>query len=116
MIPDLNIADIHLPEFSASADAELKKAIRDAHQGRERHHPRSARQRRRQSAQAVSVSSQFMPAGADKNVMILKNWRPARPSRSQGWRPGNEDPLAVLVDANTAVPPRSPPGDRGRPS
>ena len=103
LLPGTHIADIHLLEFTNTADADLQKAIKTM-QG--------------QGAtsiifdlrgnggglldEAVSVASEFVPAGPGKNVLIQKT----RDSQSSvPVNPGGlatKIPLVVLVDNNTA--------------
>jgi carboxyl-terminal processing protease len=102
-ISDLNIAHIQLLDFSANADDELKKAIRDAQQ---KHVAGIILDLRGNGGgyldQAVNVTSEFVPAGPDKNVMILKTRTTRQVLKVKAGGLATTTPLVVLVDNGTA--------------
>jgi carboxyl-terminal processing protease len=103
MLPGTHIADIHLLEFTNTADADLQKQIKDL---------------KGQGAtsiifdlrgnggglldEAISVSSEFVAAGSGKNVLIQKtrDSQSSVPVKAGGI--ATDIPLVVLVDNNTA--------------
>ena len=102
-ISDLNIAHIQLLDFSANADDELKKAIRDA----QAKHVRGIILDLRGNGggyldQAVNVTSEFVAAGPDKNVMILKTRTTSETLKVKDGGLAATTPLVILVDGNTA--------------
>jgi carboxyl-terminal processing protease len=102
-ISDLNIAHIQLLGFSANADDEMKKAIRDA---QSKHVKGIILDLRGNGGgyldQAVNVTSEFVPAGADKNVMILKTRTTSETLKVKSGGLATTTPLVILVDGNTA--------------
>jgi len=102
-ISDLNIAHIQLLDFSANADDELKKAIRDAQQ---KHVKGIILDLRGNGGgyldQAVNVTSEFVPAGTGKNVMILKTRATSETLKVKSGGLATTTPLVILVDNNTA--------------
>jgi carboxyl-terminal processing protease len=102
-ISDLNIAHIQLLDFSANADDELKKAIRDAQQ---KHVKGIILDLRGNGGgyldQAVNVTSEFVPAGTGKNVMILKTRTTSETLKVKSGGLATTTPLVILVDNNTA--------------
>jgi carboxyl-terminal processing protease len=102
-ISDLNIAHIQLLDFSANADDELKKAIRDA---QAKHVSGIILDLRGNGGgyldQAVNVTSEFVPAGNDKNVMILKTRTSSETLKVKAGGLATTTPLVILVDKDTA--------------
>jgi carboxyl-terminal processing protease len=114
IIPELNIADIQLIDFSNNADSQLRTELQKA----ETQHVSGIILDLRGNgggylAQAEAVTSEFVPAGSNKNVLIVRD----RTSRTTyPVKPGclapNPDkpddcpartiPLAILIDHNTA--------------
>jgi carboxyl-terminal processing protease len=102
-ISDLNIAHIQLLDFSANADDELKKAIRDAQSQQVKGIILDLRGNGGGYLdQAVNVTSEFVPAGPDKNVMILKTRTSRDVLKVKAGGLATTTPLVVLVDNNTA--------------
>ncbi len=103
LLPSTHIADIHLLEFTDTADADLQKAIKAMlGQG-----ATSIIFDLRGNGgglldEAVSVSSEFIPAGSGKNVLIQKTRdnQSSVPVKAGGL--ATKIPLVVLVDNNTA--------------
>jgi carboxyl-terminal processing protease len=102
-ISDLNIAHIQLLDFSANADDELKKAIRDAQSKNVKGIILDLRGNGGGYLdQAVSVTSEFVAAGPDKNVMILKTRTTSETLQVKSGGIATTTPLVILVDGNTA--------------
>lgn len=103
IIPQVNIADIQLVDFSQDADSELQTAIKDA---LAQHVSGIILDLRGNGGgyldQAVNVTSEFVPAGQNKNVLIVRS----RTSRqTYPVKPGGlatNVPLAILIDHDTA--------------
>lgn len=103
VIPTLNIAHIQILQFAQDTDAQLKKAIKDA-QSKQlagiildlRDNPGGYLD------QAVAVTSEFVPAGSGKNVLITRS---RTSKQTEPVRPGGlatATPLVILVNNNTA--------------
>lgn len=102
-ISDLNIAHIQLLDFSANADDELKKAIRDAQAKQVKGIILDLRGNGGGYLdQAVNVTSEFVPAGTGKNVMILKTRTSSETLKVKTGGLATTIPLVILVDHNTA--------------
>jgi carboxyl-terminal processing protease len=102
-ISDLNIAHIQLLDFSANADDELKKAIRDAQAKQVKGIILDLRGNGGGYLdQAVNVTSEFVPAGTDKNVMILRTRTTSQTLKVKTGGLATTTPLVILVDGNTA--------------
>ena len=103
IIPTLNIAHIQLLQFAQDADTQLKAAIKDA---QAKHVAGIILDLRDNPGgyldQAVAVTSEFVPAGQGKNVLITKNRssQQTEPVRSGGL--ATTTPLVILVNNNTA--------------
>src|SRR5262249_5827101 len=103
IIPGTQIADILLLDFSGNAHDELHNAIKAA---QDQHVHGIILDLRNNGGgyldQSVSVASEFIPAGKDKNVLITHT----RDSRStRAVEPGGlatTTPLAILVNDGTA--------------
>jgi carboxyl-terminal processing protease len=103
IIPGTHIADIHIIEFTTSADADLKKALKDA---LSQHVSGIILDLRDDPGgeldQAVSVASEFIPSGRGKNVLIIKSRSDQQVSAVQAGGLATRVPLVVLVNQNTA--------------
>lgn len=103
MIPTANIAYIELTQFSQDADSQLRTKLKDA----QAHNATGVILDLRDNPggyldQAVAVTSEFVAAGPNKNVLLLKS-RDAK--QSEAVQPGGVAttmPLVILVNGNTA--------------
>ncbi len=103
IIPTLNIAHIQLLQFSQDADKQLKAAIKDA---QDQHVAGIILDLRDNPGgyldQAVAVTSEFVPSGPGKNVLITKS---RTSQQTEPVTPGGiatTTPLVILVNNNTA--------------
>lgn len=103
IIPTLNIAHIQLLQFAQDADSQLKTAIKEA---QDKHVAGIILDLRDNPGgyldQAVDVTSEFVPAGQGKNVLITRS---RTSQQTEAVRPGGlatTTPLVVLVNNNTA--------------
>jgi carboxyl-terminal processing protease len=103
IVPTLNIALIQITQFATGADKELKQAIKDAMaqnvQGIVldlRDNPGGYLN------EAVSVASEFIPAGPNKNVLIVRTRSDRQPQAVETGGLATSMPLAILVNGNTA--------------
>lgn len=103
IVPQLNIAVIQITQFAQGADKELKQAIKDAKakgvQGIVldlRDNPGGY------LSEAVSVASEFIPAGKDKNVLIVRSRTDRETEAVEPGGLATDMPLAILVNGNTA--------------
>ncbi len=103
IIPTINIADIAITEFTQDADSQLETALKAANKAHVagiildlRNNPGGYLD------QAQQVASQFIPAGAGKNVVIQKTrqGQSSLPVLSGGL--ATSTPLVVLVNGGTA--------------
>lgn len=104
MLPGTTIADISLLQFSASAGDDLRKALQDA---LSQQHATGVILDLRDNPggyldQAVSVASQFIPAGPGKNVLIQKTRDSSQPVPVQAGGLATKTPLVVLVNSGSA--------------
>ncbi len=103
IIPELNIADIQLIDFSQDADSQLRDALKAA-EGR--HVAGVVLDLRGNGGgylgQAVSVSSEFIPAGPNTNVMILRDRASSNPQPVVKGGLATSLPLAILINHDTA--------------
>lgn len=102
-VPELNIAVIQITQFASGADKELKQAIKDAKaknvQGIVldlRDNPGGYLN------EAISVASEFIPAGPNKNVLIVRTRADRQPQAVATGGLATTMPLAILVNGNTA--------------
>ncbi|HET8906588.1 MAG TPA: S41 family peptidase [Ktedonobacterales bacterium] len=102
-VPELNIAVIQITQFASGADKELKQAIKDAKaknvQGIVldlRDNPGGYLN------EAISVASEFIPAGPNKNVLIVRTRADRQPQAVETGGLATTMPLAILVNGNTA--------------
>ncbi len=102
-VPTLNIAVIQITQFASGADKELKQAIKDAKaknvQGIVldlRDNPGGYLN------EAISVASEFIPAGPNKNVLIVRTRADRQPQAVETGGLATTMPLAILVNGNTA--------------
>ena len=102
-IPGTSLVDIQLVDFSQDADSELQKRIQEAKD----HNVSGIILDLRGNpggflTEAQSVASEFIPAGPNKNVLLVKS---RTSSQSYAVQPGGQAttiPLVILVDNNTA--------------
>lgn len=103
IIPTLNIAHIQLLQFASDADTQLKAAIKEA----QAQHVVGIILDLRDNPggyldQAVAVTSEFVPAGPGKNVLITRS---RTSKQTMAVTPGGlatTTPLVILVNNNTA--------------
>ena len=102
-VPELNIAVIQITQFASGADKELKQAIKDAKaknvQGIVldlRDNPGGYLN------EAISVASEFIPSGPNKNVLIVRTRADRQPQAVESGGLATTMPLAILVNGNTA--------------
>lgn len=103
IVPTLNVAVIQITQFAAGADKELKQAIKDAKaknvQGIVldlRDNPGGYLN------EAISVASEFIPAGPNKNVLIVRSRTDREPQAVETGGLATDTPLAIMVNNNTA--------------
>ncbi len=102
IIPQLNIADIQLVDFSTDADSELQAQIKAAKAQQVTGIILDLRGNGGGYLdQAVDVTSEFVPAGANKNVLIVRS-RTSSNTYAVKWRPGDNSSDVILVDHDTA--------------
>jgi carboxyl-terminal processing protease len=102
-IPELGLVDINLLDFSVNSDDEIRAAITFATD----HQAKGIILDLRGNGgglldRAVTVTSQFVPAGPNKNVLILKDRTSQHSLAVQPGGLATTIPLVVLVDGNTA--------------
>jgi carboxyl-terminal processing protease len=102
-IPGTSLVDIQLAQFSENADTELRKAIQQA---REKQVSGIILDLRGNGggylSQAQDVASEFIPSGANRNVLIVKS---RTSTQNYPVNPGGlatDIPLVILVDGDTA--------------
>lgn len=103
IIPTLNIAYIQITIFATGVDTELKKALKDAKAA----HVQGIVLDLRDNGgglldQAVSVASEFIPAGPNKNVVIVRDRTSRTPTAVEAGGLATDMPLAILINNNTA--------------
>lgn len=103
LIPQTGIDDIQLTDFSGDADAQLKKALKDA----QAQHVKGIILDLRGNPggfldQAVKVVSEFIPSGPGKNVLIEKTRTGQMTDAAVAGGLATSTPLAILVDHDTA--------------
>ncbi len=102
-VPTLNIAYIQITQFAQGTDDELRQALKDA---------------KAQNVQGIvldlrdnpggyldearSVASEFIPAGAGKNVLIVRSRTDRQTEAVEPGGLATDTPLAILVNNNTA--------------
>ncbi|MGZ6363912.1 MAG: S41 family peptidase, partial [Ktedonobacterales bacterium] len=103
IIPTLNIAHIQILQFAQDTDTQLKAKIKDA---QAKHVAGIILDLRDNPGgyldQAVAVTSEFVPAGPGKNVLITRS---RTSQQTEPVRPGGlatTMPLVILVNHNTA--------------
>jgi len=103
IVPGTQIADILLLDFSDKAHDELHKALKAA---LDQHVTGVILDLRNNGGgfleQAVSVASEFIPAGKGKNVMITRDRNGQKPYTVESGGLAPNVPLAVLVNQGTA--------------
>ncbi|MGE5334597.1 MAG: S41 family peptidase [Nitrososphaerota archaeon] len=102
-VPTLNIAYIQITQFATGTDDQLKQALKDAKakgvQGIVldlRDNPGGYLD------QAIDVASEFIPAGPNKNVLIVRSRTERQPQAVKTGGLATDMPLAILVNGNTA--------------
>lgn len=102
-IPGTTLVDIQLTQFSADADTEIEKKLKEA---KDRQVTGVILDLRGNPGgyldQAQAVASEFIPAGPNKNVLIVKSRTSSQtyPVNPNGL--ATDIPLVVLVDGDTA--------------
>lgn len=103
IVPTLNIAVIQITQFATGADKDLKKALNDAKAANVqgivldlRDNPGGYLN------EAVSVASEFIPAGPNKNVLIVRSRTDRQTEAVEKGGLATDTPLAILVNGNTA--------------
>jgi carboxyl-terminal processing protease len=103
MIPELNMMDIQLLDFSANADDQIREALTAAKKANVKGIILDLRGNGGGYLdQAVKVTSEFVPAGANANVMILHTRTATVPYAVASGGLATTTPLVILIDANTA--------------
>jgi len=103
IVPSLNIAYIQITQFAQGADAQLRTALKDA----EAAHVQGIVLDLRDNPggyldEAVSVASEFIPAGPNKNVLIVRSRTDRETDAVKAGGLATDTPLAILVNNNTA--------------
>ena len=103
IIPTLNIAFIQITQFAQGTDDELKQALKDAQAAHVtgivldlRDNPGGYLN------EAVSVASEFIPAGPGKNVLIVRSRTDSQTEAVVKGGLATTTPLTILVNNNTA--------------
>ena len=103
VVPGTQIADILLLDFSDNAHDELHKALKAAI---DQHVTGIILDLRNNGggflSQAVSVASEFIPAGKGKNVMITRDRNGQKPYAVESGGLATTIPMVVLVNEGTA--------------
>jgi carboxyl-terminal processing protease len=102
-IPGTSLVDIQLQQFSSDADSQIQSAIRQAKTKGVtgiildlRGNPGGYLD------QAQAVSSEFIPAGPNKNVLIVKSRTSSQTYPVTAGGLATDIPLVILVDGDTA--------------
>jgi carboxyl-terminal processing protease len=103
IVPTLNIAFIEITQFAQGTDDQLKQALKDVKAANVqgivldlRDNPGGYLN------EAVSVASEFIPAGKDKNVLIVRSRTDRQTEAVEAGGLATDTPLAILVNNNTA--------------
>jgi carboxyl-terminal processing protease len=103
IIPELNIADIQLIDFSQNADNQLQAKLKEA---QAQHVAGVVLDLRGNGGglldQAVAVTSEFVPSGPNKNVMILRSRTDSQTLAVTKGGLATDMPMAILIDGDTA--------------
>lgn len=104
IIPGTTIADISLLQFTSSAGDDLNKALHDA---LDKQHASGVILDLRDNPggyldQAISVASQFIPAGSGRNVLIQKTRDNSQSVPVQAGGLATKTPLVVLINNGSA--------------
>jgi carboxyl-terminal processing protease len=103
IIPELNIADIQIVQFSQGTNDELKKALNEA----KSHNVAGIVLDLRENpggylTEAVSVASQFIPDAQNKTVLITRSRTDRTVTKGEAGGLATNIPLTILVNNNTA--------------
>jgi carboxyl-terminal processing protease len=103
IIPSLNIAFIQITQFAQGTDDQLKQALKDAKAA----HVQGIVLDLRDNPggyldQAVDVASEFIPAGPNKNVLIVRSRTDRQTEAVKAGGLATDMPLTILVNNNTA--------------
>ncbi|HEX6542604.1 MAG TPA: S41 family peptidase [Ktedonobacterales bacterium] len=103
IVPTLNIAFIQITQFAQGADSELRQKLKEAKAA----HVQGIVLDLRDNpggylTEAVSVASEFIPAGKDKNVLIVRSRTDRQTEAVKSGGLATDMPLAILVNNNTA--------------
>lgn len=102
-VPTLNIAFIQITQFAQGTDDELKQALKDAKAAGARGIVLDLRNNPGGYLdQAVAVASEFIPAGPNKNVLIVRSREDRETEAVKTGGLATDTPLAILVNNNTA--------------
>ncbi len=101
--PTLNVAVIQITAFFAGADAQLQKALKEAKAA----HVKGIVLDLRDNGgglldEGISVASEFIPAGPNKNVLIVRSRTDRQPDAVKPGGLATDTPLVILVNNNTA--------------
>lgn len=103
IIPSLNIAHIQISQFADGADSQLRTALKDAKARNVKGIVLDLRDNPGgYLSEAVSVASEFIKAGPNKNVMIEQSPSGRQVEAVQPGGLATDIPLAILVNGNTA--------------
>lgn len=103
IIPELNIADIQIVQFSQGTDDELKKALKDA----KAHNVTGIVLDLRENpggylTEAVDVASEFIPNAQNKTVLVTRSRTDRTETKGNAGGLATDIPLTILVNNNTA--------------
>lgn len=103
IIPSLNIAFIQITQFAQNTDDQLKQALKAAKAA----HVQGIVLDLRDNPggyldQAVDVASEFIPAGPNKNVLIVRTRTDKQTMAVKSGGLATDTPLTILVNNNTA--------------
>lgn len=103
IIPELNIADIQIVQFSQGTDDELKKALKDA----KAHNVSGIVLDLRENpggylTEAVDVASEFIPNAQNKTVLVTRSRTDRTETKGNAGGLATDIPLTILVNNNTA--------------
>jgi carboxyl-terminal processing protease len=103
IVPSLNIAFIQITQFAQNTDGQLRTALKQAKEANVqgivldlRDNPGGYLD------QAVAVASEFIPAGPDKKVLIVRSRTDRQTYSVAAGGLATSTPLAILVNNNTA--------------